>query len=889
MKKTIITAMLLFGLNNQTKACAWYDPEYEYFNLFTQSIIKDKSYLPFLMALDSKFYTSNVHVHDENIEDWQKFFGNQLNYQDTEFLVKKVSYDDLQNFKQGQTNNAFLLKLGPNFYKKYSEAIDYLLEAKYIEPYMQVKYVENPNTYFYRESENSLDASDLNYAKISSDLKNLYNTANHPEIKLRYGYQLVRFNHYTLHFQEAIDSFHQYVEPFKRQSAPYFLALDQMAGAQRGLGNGTEANWNFFKVFSYSKSRKESAFTSMTLSDQTAFIKMLDRAKTPEEKNMVYFLHAYSEYNNPIPTMEKMYEIDPNSEILKVLAARSINFLERTYLVTDYSSYNPESITDTSTNTKNNTDSSDSSTEKITFWTKIINFFKNIFAGKEESTTDRSNNLSDKSYLNNPNRIPFFKEKESRWSDDKKVTNYIDEFDNFIDKTKDKSPDEFWKIASAYLKFLKKDYSKSIDILNNITTNNLEYQKEIAKMKVLNEIVSQPKIDDAFEEKLMTTYKNYFIETAPQKEITDEYEDYRPSTSEFITDILANRYFLQGDDAKSFLMNNTISQLQYNPDLELTKKLEIYIKKNNKSAFDQYILKNKIDIKGNPEAFFTLIYGDQEMRNGNFDKAKNYYTKLKGFGGLTSVLSYYDTEAPTKNVDNIIYDGFNNISPLVFGHNVWESFSSDDAETMRTETFASSFPSIQNKMNKLQLATALVELQKVGRSKGLKAADANQLIGNLLYNTSILGYYRHLFVLDQNNAGWSKYDFYKQKTPYQYYYKNYGYNSYIKPENFNTSIAYYQKALDQSTNNEQKARILFQMASAEQGQYYQWENQQSTNILYDDLQYEEKLKSYDDKLNMTKNEKYRKYFAQLKQHYANTATYKDLQSSCLYFKYYSSK
>ncbi|WP_346983937.1 hypothetical protein [Chryseobacterium sp. POE27] len=110
------------------------------------------------------------------------------------------------------------------------------------------------------------------------------------------------------------------------------MALDQLAGAQRGLGMNSEANWNFFQVFKDSKSRKESAFVSMKLSDTASFNNILKRAATNEDKNMAYFLLGYEDFNNPIPVMEKMYEINPDSEILKVMAVRSINELERSYL-----------------------------------------------------------------------------------------------------------------------------------------------------------------------------------------------------------------------------------------------------------------------------------------------------------------------------------------------------------------------------------------------------------------------------------------------------------------------------------------------------------------------------------------------------------------------------
>ncbi|MDP1045506.1 hypothetical protein Q6332_31205, partial [Klebsiella pneumoniae] len=70
---------------------------------------------------------------------------------------------------------------------------------------------------------------------------------------------------------------------------------------------------------------------------------------------------------------------------------------------------------------------------------------------------------------------------------------------------------------------------------------------------------------------------------------------------------------------------------------------------------------------------------------------------------------------------------------------------------------------------------ALIQLKKIGSGTGEKAAKANQLIGNLLYNTSILGYYRQLFVMDIDNSNGGKYDFWNtdRKNPYQYYYKNF--------------------------------------------------------------------------------------------------------------------
>jgi hypothetical protein len=200
---------------SKTEACAWSDPDYEYFNLFTQSIIKDKSYLPFFTAIPPDFYTDfkQSQIPNENVDAWKKFFNNQLTFAETDYLVNKMNINDLNALKNGSTNNQLLTKLGSGFYSKYKEAIDYLIEAKYLEPYMKINYVESPDSFYYRESESSQNATNLDYNKTITALTSLYNAAKNPEIKQRYGYQLVRFNHYTRNYEAAIEAFKIMLNP----------------------------------------------------------------------------------------------------------------------------------------------------------------------------------------------------------------------------------------------------------------------------------------------------------------------------------------------------------------------------------------------------------------------------------------------------------------------------------------------------------------------------------------------------------------------------------------------------------------------------------------------------------------------------------------------------
>ncbi len=899
MKKYILSLAVVSLFYTESDACAWSDPDYEYFNLFTQSIIKDKSYLPFLHSYSTRFYTDfkSSQIPDENIDSWKRFFNNQFTYAETDYLVNKMSITDLNALKKGNPTNQLFTKAGPGFYQKHSEAIDYLIEAKYLEPYMRINFVESADSFYYSEPKSNKNATSLDYNKTIAALTSLYNAARNPEIKQRYGYQLVRFNHYTRNYDAALHAFKKYVEPIKLKGAPYIMALDQLAGAQRGLGMNSDANWNFFQVFKDSRSRKESAFVSMKLSDTASFNNILKKAGTDDEKNMAYFLLGYEDFTNPIPVMEKMYEINPDSEILKVMAVRSINELERSYLpIYYYNTDDPNATAQSNAAAKSTVQDTEKAVEskkgELSFWQKIVRFFKNLFGGsKNKNNNGNKADQSDDELLDNPDRIPVFT--KNNYYYDEQTKDFLDDLEKLTDKAKEQSKDEYWQIADAYLKFLKKDYKASTEILNDITTANPEYLEEIIRMKVLNDIVSQPKIDAEYEDHLMKDYAGYFTEKPEAKKDStqaDEYSYYDevPSTADFLKDVLANRYLLQGEDGKSFLMSNKLSDLQYNPNSALVKSVEDFYRKPDKTQFEQQIIAKNLNDVGNIDAFFAVIYGDRAMRQADFEKARAYYAKAQSFSGIPRSEWNYDQKKITPLQYAVTaYNGYANIPDLVFGHNVWESYQSSPEESMKKEDYAV-FPFIKPIMNKFQLSDVLLQLKQIGNGRDERAAKANQLIGNLLYNTSILGYYRQLFVMDLDNTNGGKYDFPgpDRQKPNRYYYKNFPDQSSIEPDNFDLAIGYYKKSLSVSSDKERKARVLFQMASAEQGKYYQYEAQNPSKIDYSDPKYTEKSDLYQEQLNQIKNQKYRTYFAMLKSQYADTETAKNLMGSCTYFGYF---
>ncbi|MEE3725179.1 hypothetical protein V2H21_07350 [Riemerella anatipestifer] len=308
-------------------------------------------------------------------------------------------------------------------------------------------------------------------------------------------------------------------------------------------------------------------------------------------------------------------------------------------------------------------------------------------------TTEESKGLSDDELLNHPNRLPVVSSSGADEEYNKKMQDYIEQLEKLTEKVKTKSDDEFWVISEAYIKFLQKDYKSSSSLLQNINTSNQEYLTQIDKMKLLNDILSQPRIDSEFEQHIMKTYPDLVTAISEDR--------YSSSEAGFITDILANRYFLQGERAKSFLMSNKLSGLQDILDIDLVRDIEAFYKRKNKNAFENSILAKNIDTGEDTQNFINVLYGDYEMRSANFKKALDYYTKASGFIGIPRYEFQFSEDGSLQSNTPVRmkikgYNGYNNVSSLVFGHNVWVSYTSPESESMKAESFISDFKFIKN-------------------------------------------------------------------------------------------------------------------------------------------------------------------------------------------------
>ena len=759
-------------------ACGYYSVEDYFFNLFAQELINDPRYTSFLMTQELRFYESDAPRKNANIEEWQGYLG--LSYDDSYYLVFTASRDNIRALINGNASDdkrlGFITK---DFVTRHKQALLYIAYAKYLEPYMRITKGEvNDNGWwggYSSEFPDKEEANKLDYNTVTTVLTRSWNAETDNELKLRYGYQLVRFAHYNRKYEEAVKYFDTYVEPLNFKPEMYYYALSQKAGAIRGLGNIIEANADFMRVFSHSSDLKQSAYSSIYLEydSEVDFNTFMSNVKTDNERNDIYLLLGYKAFNNPLNEIRKIVATTPDAIQAKVLMVRAINSIERSIFPVD-------------------------------------NFY-HLYTGDSRYPVIGSNEAE--SFINEAMKLSS----------------------DIAGKAKDKN---FWNMTSSYLSFQKKDFTAAKRHLDKVQTPDELYRKQKSALTALIEICEQPTITKAVEEKIFNNHIDLFLFNSETVN----------STAEFVKNVIANRYFIQKDYAKSFLMTNKINAIEMNLQEGLLNDIEKFHNKKDKNNFEKLLAKSIQSDNYEINEYFKYLHGILCLTNNDLNAANGYFKSAK--------------------------NDFRTVSANIFGYNIDNIFDEKEELVMR-KAYINEFPSIKNYMSYKDITDVLIELEKTGRTTGEKAAKANYLIGNFYYNVSSTGYFRHYLRFDNNNSFWySKYVQYIENEKeseylYRYVVQDDINTLYIKYDLFpffknTTGIAdsYLQKALQQTNDDELKSLTLFTLAKVDQIRIYA-----NGNYNYDQRFYS------------------RTYFEKLKA-LNNTSIVKELNRSCEYFNYY---
>lgn len=658
-RKLFLTALVFMAFFGKATACGWDEADDYFYNLFSQEIMNDPRYKPFLLTYN-RYYTNEV-LRNGNIEEWQRYLG--LSYDDTRYLVFESKREDLQSLtKDKNASDPKLSFLTPEFVKKHKQALLYLSYSKYLEPYMRIIPGEdNELDYWDFNDDYEHHAGDLDYVKIKTVLTKSWNAESDAELKLRYGYQLVRLAHYTRRFEEAVLLFDTYVKPLNLYTEMYYYALSQKAGALRGMGETEQANREFVRVFANSADLKTQAYTSMTLGwdNEISFADFVAGAADDNERNEIYLLMGYSNFNNPVNEIEKIVANNPDAIQAKVLMVRAINMLERN-LLTAYSSYDDQA--------------------------------------------------------DDPRYPMISKESEEM------LRPFLNQTMALSDRQCGKAAEKnFWNLTSSYLHFLNKDFDKASSALAKVNSKDALYMTMVRNLTAYIDICKQPYLDADVENTLFAEYEDLITEGYELYENQYVFNSVYPT---FVERVLTNRYTLQEEFAKAFLVIRHLTEIEYNPQEELLDEIQIFLNKKNKTSLERYLAERGTLELEDPNRYIAYVKGVLKLSEGNLKAAKPLFdqqTRLQ-------------------------------VSKRIFGHNIQVWYSGEERTIMRTD-YLDEFPFIHDNMNEAEVTDVLMQLQKIGENKeGDRSAKAYYLMANFFYNVSVTGYYRHYLRFDNNNA-----------------------------------------------------------------------------------------------------------------------------------------
>lgn len=762
----LLFAFAFIPFHSSINGCGWwYEEDETYYNLFNQLLLKEEGLRPFLLTATPGFFETETNLSDENIEAWMSFIGSdeQLRTLDRQKVSELVYRTPLKKL------DAIDCLSGTTMGK---HIINYLRYAKTLEPYAQ----ENTETW---ETARVAAPVKEKYKKFVEEGVRLWKSCNYNELKLRYGYQLVRLDHYAGNNEEALEFFDKYVEPVRKEHIIYYYALEQKGGVLYNLGRNAEANYLFCQVFDHSDCRKKTAYNSIRIQGEVDWKQTYDLCKTDRQKAALYAMRGYNTFSNETEEMRNILQICPDSPYIKLLALRYMNKQERFILDIFY-----------------NTEKNDRS------------FMSESFS-KEDYENDKELIYS---IINHPT-------------------------------TEEK---DFWTLYLAHMAFLHKDYDLCGSMLDKIKTSNSELLKQESRTRFCLYLTTRKSLGQE-EEKVI---KNYMT-----KENIDK---------EFVREIVAHLYKQQGENGKAYLVHNSVDGLQESPDPVIINSLIEEIERNGTTSVCAST--NSASKKDLPALY--ELKGTYYLRMGNFAESIECYSKVPD--SYACFTQKYDYETNENIVlSPVDYNGYSNISPLIFSNGFKRWFNIPAEQEMKDTIYMRKEFSFLNKdHNKKTLAQSLLQLSEMAQKENEIAPYAAYLLANYYFNVSAKGYYRNIpFYFADNSNSYKHFGTSVSKDQIPDLRKVYNYRDFydlvLLTNDAFKALHIYERLAENASEPELRAKALFMAAAC-----------------MSDLNANKSLR------NEVAAKQINRYYSELATKYSHTRFFTEAKNECKYFDYY---
>jgi|GEM_PF-473980 len=338
--KAFITASVscaLLALPQNSFTCGASEDPYDYYtSFFSNKAGTSEVYKPFYYTALLTFYDdwdwdaqndSTAYVNKQIVEEWKTY----AKAGKTEDVIQLLYSGDvkaktsLSGALNGQAMPVAFAKnsFAQNLVKeKKGEAISYLQFASKTENVSAASGWEDRKR----------DSLQLN--KYIAEATDAFAKATDPFIKNKWVFQRCKLAFYNNRYADCIRWCDEYFNE-SNTSAVTPLALSYKAGSLFRLGRNKEAAYAFSKTFPLTNQNKKMAYTGFLwatdFAKQERMSDYLTLCKNNAEKATMIALFSMYGTDYRLANLQKVYELDPSSTLLPLLATREISKLEEQY------------------------------------------------------------------------------------------------------------------------------------------------------------------------------------------------------------------------------------------------------------------------------------------------------------------------------------------------------------------------------------------------------------------------------------------------------------------------------------------------------------------------------------------------------------------------------
>ena len=719
--------------------CGGSEDPYDYYTSFFSKEVTDVAgYRPFYYTSLLTFYddweneNKEKPVPDPIVEEWKAYTGSKIKSEDMAQFIYVFNSDYI-----GQLNGHITRKQPAQLPKdlQANGMTQYLITTRDMESLNYLTMAKQVEKYSVAADAWSAPqrGDSLEVNRYIQGANSLYEQTGNPFLKTKYGYLRCKLAYYNNRFADCIRWYNE-AFPADDRSAVKELALAYKAGSLFKTGQSREATYAFSQAFALSALRKRSHFMGFLWSSQFASpeteANYLQLAKTNEERATLLGMYSLYGTGYRLESIRKIRDWSPGHPILDILAIREINKLEEQYLTPRL---NQE---------------------------KGGQPFYFTWEGDKEKPASLNQQLNNTSAL----------------------------FQSLATDKQTRNPALFLT-AAAYVEFINKSYAKAESLsaaaakLN--PSNRIKDQLQLIRLLVMaNEI---PKLDAAREQKMLPMLE-WLRGKAKQS------TEYRIFYRNYYSEILAQKYYQQGDLARSALalgvadlFNLSDSEEEYYGDgngidyvrdqMNTTQVLALYAYMDNKtpSPFLRHLIQQ---CSFNKDKVVDVI-GTSYLRDFNFTKAIEWLAKAK-------------------NTESLAVSRWNNVEEKEVALNA-DPFHDYLNDVQRYEKV------LPVAYTKLSFAKKMQELEaKLSVTKGEELAKLYYRLASAYYNLSYYGNSHMAVSYYRSGSDWNhgNYDLAWKREYYQVH----------------KAKAYYQKAYELSTNKEFKAAAYFLVIKCSQRQ-----------------------------------------------------------------------